>query len=163
MGKYETFPPNTSPVNSSLYTFLSFLNRIFHLWLQTCPLLEMGSELKTKNRLVNSGDHDETTCYKLSHLGLSEILRDISTWYIRLTELRKKQIKQPHFTTECIIWLLKLEIYWKYCWKEEKLLIWSNFLFFSTIFYYLLVDFHVKTGTRFSLRDMRLFNPCPAE
>ena len=36
--------------------------------------------------------------------------------------------------------------------KEEKLL-----LIFSTIFYCLLVDLSVKTGTRFSLRDKRLF------
>ena len=28
---------------------------------------------------------------------------------------------------------------------------------FSTIFWYLLLDFHVRTGTRFSLRDKRLF------
>ena len=32
----------------------------------------------------------------------------------------------------------------------------SNFLLFSTIFCYLLLDFHVKTGTRFSFRDTRL-------
>ena len=30
-------------------------------------------------------------------------------------------------------------------------------LVFSTIFCYLLLDFHVKTGTRFSLQDKRLF------
>ena len=28
---------------------------------------------------------------------------------------------------------------------------------FSTVFYYLLLDIHLKTGTRFSLRDKRLF------
>ena len=28
---------------------------------------------------------------------------------------------------------------------------------FSTIFCYLLLDIHVKTGTRFSFRDKRLF------
>ena len=31
-----------------------------------------------------------------------------------------------------------------------------QFLLFSTIFRYLLLDFHVKTGTRFSLRDEQL-------
>ena len=30
-------------------------------------------------------------------------------------------------------------------------------LLFSTIFCYLLLDFHVKTGTRFLLRDKRIF------
>ena len=33
----------------------------------------------------------------------------------------------------------------------------EHFFLFSTIFRYLLLDFNVKTGTRFSLRDMRLF------
>ena len=32
----------------------------------------------------------------------------------------------------------------------------EQFLLFSTIFCYLLLDFHVKTGTRFSLRDKQL-------
>ena len=39
----------------------------------------------------------------------------------------------------------------KYCGKEE------NFLFFSIIFCYFLLDFYVKTGTKFSPRDKRLF------
>ena len=30
-------------------------------------------------------------------------------------------------------------------------------LLLSTIFYYLMLDFYVKTGIRFSLRDKRLF------
>ena len=33
----------------------------------------------------------------------------------------------------------------------------EQFLLLSTIFCYLLLDFHVKTGTRFSPRDQRLF------
>ena len=33
----------------------------------------------------------------------------------------------------------------------------EQFLLFSTIYFYLLLDFHVKAGTRFSLRDKRLF------
>ena len=33
----------------------------------------------------------------------------------------------------------------------------EQFLLLSTIFCYLLLDFYVKTGTRFSLRDKRLF------
>ena len=31
-------------------------------------------------------------------------------------------IEQPHFSNEYVIWLLKLETYWKYCGKQEKLL-----------------------------------------
>ena len=33
----------------------------------------------------------------------------------------------------------------------------EQFLPLSTIFYYLMLDFDVKTGIRFSLRDKRLF------
>ena len=33
----------------------------------------------------------------------------------------------------------------------------EQFLPFSTIFYYLMLDFYVKTGIRLSLRDKRLF------
>ena len=33
----------------------------------------------------------------------------------------------------------------------------EQFLPFSTIFYDLMLDFYVKTGIRFSLRDKRLF------
>ena len=39
----------------------------------------------------------------------------------------------------------------------EKLLLRSNFSFFPQYFNNLLLDFHVDTGTRFSLRDKRLF------
>ena len=82
--------------------------------------------------------------------GLSEILRGIriSTYQICRIE-EKRLIKQPHFTNEYVIWLLKIDIYWKYCGKEEQ------FLLFSTLFCYLLSKFHVKTGTRFSLWDKR--------
>ena len=37
-------------------------------------------------------------------------------------------------TNEYIIWLLKLELYWKYCGKEEKLLLRSNFSSFPQYF-----------------------------
>ena len=78
--------------------------------------------------------------------------------HIRFAELRKKKIiTQPHFTNEYVVWRLKLEMYWKYCGKEEKLLLRSNFSSFSTIFCYLSLDFHVKTWTIFSLQDKRLF------
>ena len=33
----------------------------------------------------------------------------------------------------------------------------EQFLPLSTIFFYLMIDFYVKTGIRFSLRDKRLF------
>ena len=60
--------------------------------------------------------------------GLSKILRDILPQHIRFTELWKK-INQITTSYKWIIWLLKIEIYWKYwyCGKEEKLLLSNNF------------------------------------
>ena len=74
--------------------------------------------------------------------------------YIDISDLRKwgKQLIEQPLLTEWICNLTpKLELYWKYCGKEEQ------FLLFSTILCRLLVDLCVKTGTRFSLRDKRLF------
>ena len=42
-------------------------------------------------------------------------------------------------------------------WKRGKIAPEEQFLPLSTIFYYLMLDFYVKTGIRFSLRDKRLF------
>ena len=39
----------------------------------------------------------------------------------------------------------------------------EQFLPFSTIFYNLMLDFYVKTGIRFSLRDKRLFEMTEVE
>ena len=44
----------------------------------------------------------------------------------------------------------------KILWKRGEIAHDEQFLLLSTIFCYLL-DFYVKTGTRFSLRDKRLF------
>ena len=45
----------------------------------------------------------------------------------------------------------------KILWKREKIAPEEQFLPLSTIFYYLMLDFYVKTGIRFSVRDKRLF------
>ena len=45
----------------------------------------------------------------------------------------------------------------KILWKRGKIAPEEQFLPLSTIFYYLVLDFYVKTGIRFSLRDKRLF------
>ena len=47
-------------------------------------------------------------------------------------------------------------IYENYCGKGEKLLLKSNFSSYPQYFY-LLLSFYVRTGTRISLRDKRLF------
>ena len=45
----------------------------------------------------------------------------------------------------------------KILWKRGKIAPEEQFLPLSTIFYYLMLDFYVKTGIKFSLRDKRLF------
>ena len=45
----------------------------------------------------------------------------------------------------------------KILWKREEILPEEQFLPFSTIFHYLMLDFCVKTRIRFSLRDKQLF------
>ena len=56
-----------------------------------------------------------------------------------------------YLTNEYVIWLLKLEIYWKYC-KKRKIAPKEQFLLFSTIFCYLLLDIPVKTDEIFTSR-----------
>ena len=102
---------------------------------------------------------------KYSQLSLSRSWRDplklfeISVlWPTRFAELRKVPIKQPNFTNEHVIWLLWLEIYMlKILWKRGEIAPEEQFLLLSTIFCYLMLDFHVRTRVRFSLQDKRLF------
>ena len=53
-------------------------------------------------------------------------------------------------------WTLGVRDILKILWKRGELLLGSNFSSFPQYFY-MLLDFHVKQGTRFSLRDKRLF------
>ena len=45
----------------------------------------------------------------------------------------------------------------KLLWKRGEIAPEEQFLLLSTIFCYLMLDFYVKTGIRYSLRDKRLF------
>ena len=45
----------------------------------------------------------------------------------------------------------------KILWKMGKIAPEEQFHPLSTLFYYLMLNFYVKTGIRFSLRDKRLF------
>ena len=78
--------------------------------------------------------------------------------YFDISNLRnwgKQLIEQPPLTE----WICNLTPVWdifKILWKRE-IASKEQFLLFSTIFCCLLVDLCVKTGTRFSLRDKRLF------
>ena len=107
-----------------------------------CKLWKLGDERNTNDWVFNS------------QLSPSWIPGDSIKYFeisvprhIRFAELRKKLFEQPHLTNIYVIGLLKLEIYSKYCGKEEKLL----------IFFCLSLDDHVLAETRFSLRDKWLF------
>ena len=86
-------------------------------------------------------------CYpkltEYSRLSLSRIPKDSIKYFeisvprhIRFAELRKKIFEQLHLTNIHVIGLLQLEIYvLKYCGKEEKLLLRSNFSSFPQYFW----------------------------
>ena len=70
--------------------------------------------------------------------------------------------KNTNRTTKFHKWTCNLtplvrNICWKYCGKGKKFISQEQFLLFSPIFCYLMLDFYVKTRIRFSLRDKRLF------
>ena len=101
-----------------------------------------------------------------SRLSLSRNRRDSQQHFeisvlrhIRFVVLRKKQFEQPNFTNDYVIGLLKLELYIENIVEKGRNCSPGaiQFLPFSTIFCNLILDFCVKTRTRFSLRDKQLF------
>ena len=51
----------STKMSFNLFTTVSFW-KLFHLWIQTYLLLQMGCHSKIKNRIANSVDPDETAC-----------------------------------------------------------------------------------------------------
>ena len=86
--------------------------------------------------------------------GLSETLRDIRISTYQICRIEQNTNRTTKFTNEHVIRLLYML---KILWKRGKIAPQEQFLLFSTIFCYLMLDFYVKTRTRFSLRDKRLF------
>ena len=102
--------------------------------------------------------------FKYSRLSLSRIPRDFLKHFeisiprnIRVAEVRKT----INWTTTFNKWICTLtpEVrdILKILWKRGEIAPKEQFLLFSTIFCYLSLDFHVKTGTRISLQDKVLF------
>ena len=76
--------------------------------------------------------------------GLSEILRDIRTSTYQICRIEEKIIRITTFNKYICNWTHEVrDIFKKYCGKEEKLLLRSNFSSFPQYFFYLLLDFHV--------------------
>ena len=119
---------------------------ICSLLTESCDMVEL---LIKDNKL-------QSTLLILESKGLSEIL--LRYPYLDISDLQMRQ--KIHLTVTFNNWCnLTPEVrdIWKYCGKKEILLLRSNFSSFPQYFVTSLVDFHVKTGTRLSLLDKRLF------
>ena len=95
-----------------------------------------------------------------SRLSLFRSPRDILKYFeisiprhIRFAELRKNK----YFHKWTFNLAPKVKNILKILWKRGEIAPSEQFHLFSTIFCYLFLNFHVKTGSRFSLRDKRLF------
>ena len=97
-----------------------------------------------------------------SQLSLSRIPRDTLKHFeiavprhIRFSELRKKLIRTTTFNKLICDWTLEVRAYIENIVEKRRN---GSLGAISPLFnniYYLLLDFHVKAGTRFSLRDKR--------
>ena len=83
--------------------------------------------------------------------GLSEYFPDISDLQNRRKKRSNGHISQMNMYFDSYIYR-----YFENIVEKRRNCSLGAILLFSTIFYYLLLDFNVKTGTRFSLRDKRL-------
>ena len=88
--------------------------------------------------------------------GLSEIPRDIRAWIYQIFRI-EENINQTITVNKWICNLTpEVKSILKILWKRGEIAPEEQFLF-SSIFCYLLLEFHGKTGTRFSLRGKQLF------
>ena len=99
----------------------------------------------------------QSTLVILNSMGPFEILRDIRTSTYQICRIEDKIIRTTTFNKYICNWTLEVRDILKILWKRGEIAPLEQFLLFSTILFYLLLDFHVSAGTRFSLRDKRLF------
>ena len=127
------------------------------------PLCTQSLKVPDRSLIIWS-DHRKQHCVrngtnKYSRLPLSRIPRDSLKHFeisvprhISVVEVRKK----INWTTTFNKWICNLtpEVrdILKILWKRGEIAPQEQFLLFSTIFCYLFLDCHIKTGTRISLR-----------
>ena len=75
--------------------------------------------------------------------GFSKILRDIRTSTYQICRLEEKINRTTAFNKCICNWILEVRDMLKILWKRGEIAPAEKFLIFSTIFYYLLLDFHV--------------------
>ena len=89
-----------------------------------------------------SGDIQSTLVVSNSK-GLSEILRDIRTSTYQICRIEEKIIQLTPFSKYTCNCALEVRDIMKILWKRGEIAPQEQFLLFSTIFFYLLLDFHV--------------------
>ena len=116
------------------FNFLPYFWNLSHFTIFWCVGVVLL--MRTHNMLF----HGQTTKLSIqsslvisNSKGLSKILWDIRTSTYQICRLEEK-INRTTALNKCIIGLSKLEICWKYCGKEEKLLLRSNFSSFPQYF-----------------------------
>ena len=108
--------------------------------------------------------HLQSTLVISKSKGPAETLRDIHSSTYQMCRIEEKnqtnnQISQMNMLFDSF----KKKFMLKILRKRGKIAPVEQFLPLSTIFYYLMLDFYVKTGIRFSLRDKRLFERTEVE
>ena len=99
----------------------------------------------------------QSTLFISNSTGLSEILRDIRTSTYQICRIEEKLIRLTTFNKYMCNWTLEVrDILKNIVEKRRNCSLGAISPLFHNIFY-MLLDFHVKAGTRFSLRDKRLF------
>ena len=99
----------------------------------------------------------QSTFVILKSDGLSEIFRHVRTSTYQICRIEEKMDRPATFHKWICNLAPEVRAVLKILWKRGEIATKEQFFLFSTIFCYLLLDFHVKTGTRFALRDKRLF------
>ena len=148
---------------SYFYIICTFFVSIQYLWGPSLNHLISEAFYKEDPVYVYWCKNDKTifwilTLMEISWLLLSRNPRDSLEYFeisvplhIRFAELKKTINQTTTFNKWICISTPEVKRYIENIVEKEQ------FLLFSTIFWYLLLDFHVGTGTRFSLRDKWLF------
>ena len=86
--------------------------------------------------------HIQSTLVVSNSKGLSEILRDIRTSTYQNCRIEENTNRTTTFNKCICNWTLEIRDILKILWKRGEIAHLEQFLLFSTIFCYLLLDFH---------------------
>ena len=111
---------------------LSFWSGLFHLWIWSEPLFQIGVSIKNQNRMANSVDPDETAHYEPSH----QDLRCLQKQMVWSAVLKGLTMSQPMRAT-CVICYMKgnmvmtctIDEFTLELWAVMRKLKWEEFIF----------------------------------